>query len=131
MTLLDKVLILCMSLCHSLANISVIDWVSLVTAWAMVLARVVSLDSWSWLWSLLASVEIVASPSLVLSLFPIMCVCMVLKGVEVSQIIKCSFVPYIQLCCAGLLFKSCFKSIKINSLLYISNMLWQMVSKEV
>ena len=37
---------------------------------------------------------------------------MVLKEVEVSQIIKCSFVPYIQLCCAGLPFKSHFKSIK-------------------
>ena len=67
-------------------NTSVIDWVSLATAWVMVLARVASLASWSQLWSLLALVEVVASPSLVLSLFPIMCVCMVLKEVEVSQI---------------------------------------------
>ena len=68
-------------------------WVSLATASAMVLARVVSLAPWSWLWSLLASVEVaVASPSLVLSLFPIMLVrgCMVLQEVEVSEITKCS-----------------------------------------
>ena len=79
------------------------------------------------------------SPSLVLSL-PMLLVggCMVLQEVEVSQITKCSFVPYIQLCCAGqccsnlgLPFKSHFKSIKNKLSSYISNMLWQMVSKEV
>ena len=65
---------------------------------------------------------------------------MVLQEVEVSQITNVlnSFVPYIQLCCAGqfcsnlgLPFKSRFKSIKNKLSSYISNMLWQMVSKEV
>ena len=56
---------------------------------------------------------------------------MVLQEVEVSQIIKCSFIPYIQLCCAGLPFKSHFKSIKNKLSSYVSNVLWQMVSKEV
>ena len=64
---------------------------------------------------------------------------MVLQEVEVSQITSVlSYLIYIQLCCAGqfclnldLPFKSHFKSIKINSLLCVSNMLWQMVLKEV
>ena len=61
---------------------------------------------------------------------------MVLQEVEVSQIINVlrffhTFVFSIQLCCAGLLFKSLFKSIKNKLSSYISNMLWQMVSKEV
>ena len=54
----------------------------------MVLARVVSLASRSWLWSLLVSEEVAASPSLVLSLFPFMLLvggCMVLQEVGVSQ----------------------------------------------
>ena len=61
-------------------NTLAIDWVSLATASAMVLASAASLAAsrswlWSllvqlWLWSLLAS-EVAASPSLFLSLFPI------------------------------------------------------------
>ena len=65
---------------------------------------------------------------------------MVLQEVEVSQITNVlnSFVPYIQLCCAGrcclnlgLPFKSHFKSIKNKLSSYVSNMLWQMVLEEV
>ena len=124
----------------SVVTTSTIVYISLATASAMVLARAASLASWSWLWSLLVLEEVAASPSLVLSLFPIMLVrgCMVLQEIEVSQIIKCSFVPYIQLCCAGrfcsnlcLPFKSHFKSIKNKLSSYVSIMLWQMVSKEV
>ena len=55
----------------------------------MVCARVVSLASWSWLWSLLVSEEAAVTPSLCLS-FPILLVSgsMVLQEVEVSQIIN-------------------------------------------
>ena len=57
---------------------------------------------------------------------------MVLQEVEVSQIIKCSFIPYIY---PALLCRSAFQvpfqvhKNKLSS--YVSNMLWQMVLKEV
>ena len=92
----------------------------------MVCAKVASLASWSQLWSPWLSQqpscvsEAAVSPSLVLSL-PITVGCM-LYGLERSRSVsnyQCSFVPYIQLCCAGRCcsnlgqpFKSHFKSIK-------------------
>ena len=64
---------------------------------------------------------------------------MVLQEVEVSQIIKRSFVPfmYSALLCRSILFESRsafqvpFQVHKNKLSSYISNMLWQMVSKEV
>ena len=63
----------CVSSAFCFENISMMDWVSSglfcrATASAMVLASVASLDSWSWLGSLLSADEVVASPSLDLSL---------------------------------------------------------------
>ena len=126
-----------MSLLHLLANTSAMDWVSLATASAMVLASTASLAAFqSRLRSLLAS-EVVASPSLFLSLFPIMMVGVSVQSGRVSNY-QCSLSYLIQHCCAGqfcwnlaLPLKSHFKSIKNKLSFYVSNMLWQMVSEEV
>ena len=104
-----------MSLLHFPCEYFSMDWVSLATASAMVLASVASLAaSQSRLWSLLVSVEVVASPSLVLSL-PIMWSELVYK-VGVSQINSVLFCTlYSALLCRSNLalpLKSRFKSIK-------------------
>ena len=116
-----------------LVNASVMDCVSsafcfasaTATASAMVLASAVSLAaSQFWLWSLLAEV---ASPSLVLSLFPITFVVRIGVSVQNECVFKQNSVHFHTLFSSvvqvlddldsNCLFKSHFKSTKINSLL--------------
>ena len=143
--LIDSGLVLCMSLCQFPCDYFSEVCVSLATASAMVCARVASLASWSRLWSLWLSQwpscasEAAVSPSLVLSLFSIMLVggSMVLKEVEVSQITNVlsylifSSVVQVDVAWSRSAFQVPFKSIKNKLSSYVSNMLWQMVSKEV
>ena len=51
----------CVSSAFCFENASTMDLVCWATALAMILASAVSLDSWSWLWSLFSVVEEVAA----------------------------------------------------------------------